>query len=343
MTASVDSPSPDRLRGGSESSAGRADRPADRAAARVSRVAAALGLLGLVAFALVFLRLAEDWRVAPRPSHQVSIFGQSLSYPAANAGAVIIVVLAGLGAIVTIIALSAIAREVLAARRLARRLAALDPSLRDGFWVIDDKHPEAFCAGLLRPRVYLTSGTVEVMDGPGLEAVVLHERHHASRRDPLRLAAGRVIARSLFFLPGLRDLRDGQQLLAELGADERAVGAAAGDRSALAQAMLSFSDASDAASSAGIDPARIDALLGESPQWRFPTLMCLAATAFLAVIVTVAILVGREAAGSATLAAPFLSAQPCIVMLALTPLVVALLATAVTRTLRPRARSVRPR
>ena len=41
-------------------------------------------------------------------AHHVSIFGQTLSYPAANAGAVIVLALALLGAIVTGIALRAI-------------------------------------------------------------------------------------------------------------------------------------------------------------------------------------------------------------------------------------------
>jgi hypothetical protein len=48
-------------------------------------------------------------------------------------------------------------------------------------------------------------------------------------------------------------------------------------------------------------------------------MMWLAAGALLAIVITTAILVGREAAGSATLAPPFLSAQPCIVILALIP------------------------
>jgi Zn-dependent protease with chaperone function len=344
MAVSLDSSPADRVSQAGEPMAACASRPADRASRRLFRVSAVLGLLGLLglaSFALVFLRLGEDWHVTPSASRHVSIFGQRLSYPVANAAAVMIVVLAALGAIVTVIAVWAITKEVLAARALKARLVALRPSHQDGVWVLDDEHPEAFCAGLLRPRVYVTSGALAALDGPGLDAVLLHERHHASRRDPLRLAATRVLARSLFFLPALGDLREGQRLLVELGADERAVRGAGGDRSALAQAMLSFSDASEPAGMTRIDPARVDALLGEPPAWRFPTFMSLAATALLAVIVTLAILVGREAAGTATLAPPFLSAQPCIVMLALMPCLVALLVTQLVRSLRKRDRPTR--
>jgi hypothetical protein len=104
--------------------------------------------------------------------------------------------------------------------------------------------------------------------------------------------------------------------------------------------MLTFSDAGDSSpghpAPGGVDPARIDALLGEPPSWRFPTLLCLVAGALLAVIVTSAVLVGREAAGTATLAPPFLSAQPCIVMLALAPAVFALAVTQLMRSQRRR-------
>ncbi len=53
--------------------------------------------------------------------------------------------------------------------------------------------------------------------------------------------------------------------------------------------------------------------------------MYAAALALLAVAVTLAILVGKEAAGSATLDPPFLSGQPCVVMLALIPCAAALI------------------
>jgi hypothetical protein len=192
----------------------------------------------------------------------------------------------------------------------------------------------------LRPQVYVTTGALARLDGPALDAVLAHERQHAARRDPLRLAATRVIARSLFFLPAIRELRRGQQMLAEVSADESAVSAAAGDRSALARAIVSFSDAPEAGGSAGVDPARVDYLLGEAPAWRFPALMCTAALALLALVVAVAILAGRGAAGSATLDPPFLSAQPCVVVLALIPCAAGLTTIRAGRILR---RPARPR
>jgi hypothetical protein len=144
-----------------------------------------------------------------------------------------------------------------------------------------------------------------------------HERHHARRRDPLRLASSRVLADSLFFLPALRRLVERQQALAEIGADEAAVATAGGDRSMLASAMLGFSEASDD-EAIGLDPERIDYLLGEGPRWRFPLALCLAIGFALAAVLGFAVLAG-QASGSATLALPFVSARPCILMLATIP------------------------
>jgi Peptidase family M48 len=147
--------------------------------------------------------------------------------------------------------------------------------------VIADARPRAFCGGVLQPRVYVSTWAMAILDGAGLNAVLAHERHHARRFDPLRLAAGRVLARALFFLPELGELVEHQQALAELSADESAVNALPANRFALAEAMLSFSDTPASGGSTGIDPARVDYLLGESPRWRFPVLLCLAAASVL--------------------------------------------------------------
>jgi hypothetical protein len=292
---------------------------ASQALGRLSGAVLALGLIVTASFVTVFVRLFESWRISPHAaSHHVSVFGLGLSYPVANAGALIVLCLALLGAVVTGIGLFAIAGELRGAWRLASRLAELNPVSRDGVFVLESERREAFCAGLLRTRIYVTSGALAVLDQPSLHAVLLHEQHHMRRRDPLRLAVARVLGRALFFLPVIRQMGQSQALLAELSADESAI-SAAGERSGLARAMLSFSHPSAPAGSSGIDAARVDHLLGESPNWRFPVLTFAGAVALLAVIVGVGILAGRAASGSATLEPPFLSTQPCVVMLALIP------------------------
>ena len=76
--------------------------------------------LGLASAIFVLARLLESWRVTPHAaSHQILIFGQRLSYPAANIDAVVIVLLAVLGSVVTARALTGALREVQASRRFS--------------------------------------------------------------------------------------------------------------------------------------------------------------------------------------------------------------------------------
>jgi hypothetical protein len=95
--------------------------------------------------------------------------------------------------------------------------------------------------------------------------------------------------------------------------------------------MLSFSTDSESGEVVGIDPARVDHLLGEPPSWRFPALLCLAGLSVIALITAVAALAGQVASGSATLAAPFLSSRPCVVVLAMIPAALSLTILQVAR------------
>jgi Zn-dependent protease with chaperone function len=307
------------------------NRPAAVAANRLFGISVLLGLFGLVSAGVVITRLFESWRVTAQPaSHVVSLFGQRLGYPTANAGAIVVTILAGVGLLMAAASAYRVAREVHADRRFRRALMARSPSPLQGAWLINDEQPQAFCAGLLHPRVYVSTAAVELLDPAALASVLAHERHHAKRHDPLRLACGRVLAAGLFFIPARHRLLERQHALAELGADEAAVLNASGDRSALASAMLSFSQAG-AEDAPGIDPERVDFLLGERIQWRLPALLFLGIAAALSLLITVAVLAARAADGSATLAPPFLSSQPCVAVLAMVPAAAGLAALAYAR------------
>jgi hypothetical protein len=291
------------------------------AARRTSRAGLALGGLGLATAVFVLARVLETWRVQPAAaSHHIALLGLRLSYPTANFGAVVILAFAAAGLLVLATAALGAGRELLADRRFRRGLAALEPRPLLGALVIDDPLPQAFCAGLIRPRVYISTGAVALLDQAALSAVLTHERQHAGRRDPLRRAAGRVLASALFYIPGLDGVMRRAGSLAEISADEQAIAADPQGRSALASAMLKFAD-----HGGGVNPERIDQLLGEGYGRSFPLLLCLAAGATVVLVAAVALLAGRVAAGSATLAPPFLSSQPCVLVLAGVPAVVGLI------------------
>jgi hypothetical protein len=311
--------------------------PAASAARRVFGMSVLLGMLGFASGAFVITRLFASWHITSRPAaHEIALFGQKLSYPAANAPAIIVTVLAGVGLLMAVVAFWGVVRELRADRSFRRAVAGRTPRPVDGAWVIDGRRPEAFCAGLLTPRVYVSTGAVELLDAPALAAVLAHERHHAQRRDPLRLACGHVLAQSLFFVPALRRLVQRQHALSEISADEASVLSTGGDASALASAMLSFSQATSE-QALGVDPERIDFLLGVRSHWSFPVSLCVAAAAALSLFVALAVLAGHAATGSATLAPPFLSSQPCVAVLAMLPASAAIAVLAHRRTRRDRA------
>src|ERR1700756_1743286 len=79
------------------------ERFAARAESRMSWAGIAVALLGLCCAAVVLVRLLESWRVSPHAaSGHLTLLGSRLSYPLANADAIAVLVLAGLGASVIV-------------------------------------------------------------------------------------------------------------------------------------------------------------------------------------------------------------------------------------------------
>jgi Peptidase family M48 len=126
--------------------------------------------------------------------------------------------------------------------------------------VFSDRRPHAFCAGLLRPAVYLSDGVVREASGEELLAILAHEEHHRARRDPLRLLLARVMSDAFRPLPPLATLADRQVALADLVADAAAVHAL-GDTRPLAAALVRF----DEAPTGGVAPERVDQLVRQGP------------------------------------------------------------------------------
>jgi Zn-dependent protease with chaperone function len=109
--------------------------------------------------------------------------------------------------------------------------------------------PAAFCAGTLRPRVYVTDSLVELLSPPELAAVIAHERAHAQRRDPLQRSLLAALSDLLLNAPWVLWLRHRQREQAEISAD-RAASALAGP-DAVANALSSLMEATEPRTEAG--------------------------------------------------------------------------------------------
>ena len=107
---------------------------------------------------------------------------------------------------------------------------------------VEDARPYAFTAGLLRPRIWVSSALVRHLRARELAAVLAHEARHRERRDPLRLLAARVLRATLFAAPWMRVIVERFEVAIELDADQAAMRICG--RSALASALLRLSPSS---------------------------------------------------------------------------------------------------
>jgi hypothetical protein len=281
----------------------------------------ALGFLGALGAASAVATAAASVHRDAADAREVVVLGGRFTYPVINAAGVLLLVLALLGAAVVTSIVVGCSRQVRGHRRFTRRVRILGPLPGHvGATLIDDATPEAFCAGYLRPRVYVSTGAVELLSVDELEAVLLHEQHHRSAHDPLRLACARVLTQALFFLPALRPLHDRHAELVEQHADAAAV-ASSGQSRALAAALLAF-EASAPHGSGGISPERVDSLLGVPMHRRWPVALIAASIVAVALLIVLVWRASQVASAEATFNLPVLSSQPCMLVLALVPLFV---------------------
>jgi Zn-dependent protease with chaperone function len=108
---------------------------------------------------------------------------------------------------------------------------------------------QAFTAGFLRPRVYLSTSLLEALDREELLAVLFHEAHHLVRRDPSRIFLATILKDAFWYLPVVRALWREFTEAKEKAADDAA--ARAGEIP-LAGALLKLAAGNHAAASAQV-------------------------------------------------------------------------------------------
>lgn len=280
----------------------------------VFRLALALSAGGVALTAATVITSVASVHHVSESSADVVLAGVKLTYPSMNSAGAVLLVIGMLGAGVTAVVLRGAWRQVRAYRRFSAVLGSVgslpgDPRVN----VIADARPQAFCAGYLRPAVYVSRQTVELLSEAELDAVLAHEHHHRRVRDPLRIACARILSDALFFLPVLRVLSDRYADVAELSADRAAACVCADGEAALASALLAFDEVAPPGVS-GISPERVDSLLGDPPSWHLPEVLLAASIGVLSVLSVVVWLTSRSAAAYATFNLPILSSRPCLML-----------------------------
>jgi len=161
--------------------------------------------------------------------------------------------------VIAAVLVGSLLREALRQRAFVRRLPT-DQRRMDGtgVLVIPSRRPLAFCAGLLRPRIVISDGLLDLLSERELQSVIAHERHHARRRDPLRRALAQAMCHAFWFIPALRTTASTQVTISELAAD--AVAARRVGARPLAAALIAFEDHGCADS--GASPERVRQIAG---------------------------------------------------------------------------------
>jgi hypothetical protein len=289
-------------------------------ARRVWALQLAVALVGAVATVAALLVALSRIDFGVPSLGELAAACRRYALPELRPASLLVLVVGSVSLAAVALGLRAVVRQLHAGRRFERGLELLGPVPGVArAHVVDDDAPQAFCIGLLAPRIYVSRATLELLADDEHAAVLAHEAHHARRRDPLRLLVARALAEGLFFLPAVRRLPERYAALAELAADDAAAGGRGGRR-ALASALLAF-DEHPSPGAVGIAPERIEQLLGQRPTWELPTLLLLGAMATIAALIAVTV---RLAAATehATVGLPVLAAQACMVAMALGPVVV---------------------
>jgi Peptidase family M48 len=276
------------------------------------RLTLSLGVGGLSAAAAAILTAAASVHHVSAEADHIVLGPVRLTYPTANFAGILLMAVGVFGAVEIAAVTRGSWRQLRGHRGLRSALGRARPLHRDpSVKVISATRPQAFCAGYLRPAVYVSQRAVDLLTAPQLDAVLAHEKHHRRARDPLRLAVARILSDALVFLPGLRSLGERYADLAELSADRAAVRASDGRRAPLASALLVF-DENGPPGVTGISPERVDSLLGEPVSPRVPLLLLVGSIAALAALGAAIWSLSPAASVHATLNLPLLSSAPCV-------------------------------
>ena len=165
-----------------------------------------------------------------------------------------------------------------------------------------DARPFAYCSGLLRTEIWISTGALARLRDDELEAVLRHESYHLQHRDPLRILVARLLAGTFFFFPLVRAHARRFELAKELDADQEALhaqgglGALAGALHAIGTARVPFRAEDVAVGAWSSMHARVEQLCGTPESELLPGVSRGARLATTGVLALMLLLSGGQAA-----------------------------------------------
>jgi Zn-dependent protease with chaperone function len=152
-------------------------------------------------------------------------------------------------------------------------VAAMDRTGVDGVRCLLADAPAAFCAGILRPRIFVSEGLLSRVGEDELDAVLLHEQEHVRTFEPVLRAALDSASEVFFYVPLVRWWSRRRVEDSELRADRVALERLGPQPVAAALWVLGGSTAAKGvAAFGGVAELRVAQLLGDRLPTRAPGL-----------------------------------------------------------------------
>lgn len=89
--------------------------------------------------------------------------------------------------------------------------------------VFTQTKPQAFCFGIRNPKIYISTGLVQLMNQKELEVILRHEKYHLEHRDTLTLLLATIIESLFPFFPVVSDFIRVYRTDREVAADNAAI------------------------------------------------------------------------------------------------------------------------
>lgn len=95
--------------------------------------------------------------------------------------------------------------------------------LKEKIIVVEHTQPFAFSFGIRHPKIYISTGTIGLMNDKELETILLHEKYHLEKNDSFTLVLATIMQLFFPFFPLLSDVVNNYKIQREISADKRAI------------------------------------------------------------------------------------------------------------------------
>ncbi len=139
--------------------------------------------------------------------------------------ALILMAVVAIKIVMTVIKIQRFRHHLLAKRVKNDQLKFLEKklALNDKVVLMKDSRPQAFCFGIRNPKIYISSGLLQLMNQKELEVILRHEKYQLKHRDTLTLLLATMIESLFPFFPVVSDFIRVYRMDREVAADNAAI------------------------------------------------------------------------------------------------------------------------